>query len=213
MKSHRDHRLGVQGGTGFQILDVPGCGFSRVSGSRIAWRDVRGARKKYSRRIPGATSARGENRSRLEFRRRAVGGGDWSGRRDSNPRHPAWKARALPLSYSRSSHSRGMVEGEGFEPSKATPTDLQSVPFGHSGTPPFHLFSTAYASPSDRWRRAGLPIANGPRHRRVVQRRGAPRFHDTADGGDAGATAISLGSGRIKSSKQELAKGLEPPTT
>ncbi len=25
----------------------------------------------------------------------------WSGRRDSNSRHPAWKARALPLSYSR----------------------------------------------------------------------------------------------------------------
>ena len=28
------------------------------------------------------------------------------------------------------------MEGEGFEPSKAEPTDLQSVPFGHSGTPP-----------------------------------------------------------------------------
>ena len=29
-----------------------------------------------------------------------------------------------------------MVEGEGFEPSKAQLTDLQSAPFGHSGTPP-----------------------------------------------------------------------------
>lgn len=29
-----------------------------------------------------------------------------------------------------------MVEGEGFEPSKAEPADLQSDPFGHSGTPP-----------------------------------------------------------------------------
>jgi hypothetical protein len=29
-----------------------------------------------------------------------------------------------------------VVEGEGFEPSKATPTDLQSVPFGRSGTSP-----------------------------------------------------------------------------
>jgi hypothetical protein len=28
------------------------------------------------------------------------------------------------------------VEGEGFEPSKAEPTDLQSVPFDRSGTPP-----------------------------------------------------------------------------
>ncbi len=38
-----------------------------------------------------------------------------------------------------------MVEGEGFEPSKAEPSDLQSDPFGHSGTPPqvmlFHLLA------------------------------------------------------------------------
>ena len=31
-----------------------------------------------------------------------------------------------------------MVEGGGFEPPKASPTDLQSVPFSHSGTPPEH---------------------------------------------------------------------------
>ena len=29
-----------------------------------------------------------------------------------------------------------MVEGGGFEPPKAPTTDLQSVPFGRSGTPP-----------------------------------------------------------------------------
>jgi hypothetical protein len=28
------------------------------------------------------------------------------------------------------------VEGEGFEPSKAEPSDLQSDPFDRSGTPP-----------------------------------------------------------------------------
>src|SRR5689334_6318131 len=28
---------------------------------------------------------------------------DWSGRRGSNPRHPAWEAGVLPLNYSRSS--------------------------------------------------------------------------------------------------------------
>lgn len=28
------------------------------------------------------------------------------------------------------------MEGGGFEPPKASPTDLQSVPFGRSGTPP-----------------------------------------------------------------------------
>ncbi len=33
-----------------------------------------------------------------------------------------------------------MVEGEGFEPSKAEPSDLQSDPFGHSGTPPHISF-------------------------------------------------------------------------
>ncbi len=37
-----------------------------------------------------------------------------------------------------------MVEGEGFEPSKAEPSDLQSDPFGHSGTPPrIGIFITA----------------------------------------------------------------------
>ncbi len=29
-----------------------------------------------------------------------------------------------------------MVEGEGFEPSKAEPSDLQSDPFDRSGIPP-----------------------------------------------------------------------------
>ena len=29
-----------------------------------------------------------------------------------------------------------LVEGAGFEPAKAEPSDLQSDPFGHSGTPP-----------------------------------------------------------------------------
>ena len=37
------------------------------------------------------------------------------------------------LSYSRNTK---MVEREGFEPSKALPADLQSAPFGHSGTSP-----------------------------------------------------------------------------
>ena len=30
-----------------------------------------------------------------------------------------------------------MVEENGFEPLKAMPTDLQSVPFSHSGTLPY----------------------------------------------------------------------------
>ncbi len=47
------------------------------------------------------------------------------------PTLSAWKAEVLPLNY-----TRIVVEGEGFEPSKAEPSDLQSDPFGRSGTPP-----------------------------------------------------------------------------
>ena len=38
-----------------------------------------------------------------------------------------------------------MVVGEGFEPSKCDTADLQSAPFGRSGTPPenYNLFLTA----------------------------------------------------------------------
>ncbi len=46
-----------------------------------------------------------------------------------------------------------MVEGEGFEPSKAEPSDLQSDPFGHSGTPPriiFIVIFTNYANGGGR---------------------------------------------------------------
>lgn len=34
-----------------------------------------------------------------------------------------------------------MVEGEGFEPSKAEPADLQSAPFDRSGIPPVFKIS------------------------------------------------------------------------
>src|SRR5436305_9138235 len=57
----------------------------------------------------------------------------WSGKRDSNPRPPAWKAGALPLSYSRPGEWWG---GEDLNPRRRTPADLQSAPFGHLGTSP-----------------------------------------------------------------------------
>ena len=50
------------------------------------------------------------------------------------PTLSAWKAEVLPLNYTR--FYPDMVEGEGFEPSKAVPSDLQSDPFDRSGTPP-----------------------------------------------------------------------------
>ena len=76
------------------------------------------------------------------------------------PASSAWKAEVLPLNYTRIQPQRGrkacptarklnlqqtarstqnyatLVEGEGFEPSKAEPSDLQSDPFDRSGTPP-----------------------------------------------------------------------------
>ncbi len=63
------------------------------------------------------------------------------------PSQPAWKAGALPLSYTRVTFSSSIDRflpaklpsnlGEaGFEPAKALPPDLQSGPFGRSGIPP-----------------------------------------------------------------------------
>src|SRR5262249_2575553 len=66
----------------------------------------------------------------------------WSGKRDSNPRPPAWKAGALPLSYSRvpypaSSRRSGRWWGEeDLNPRRRPPADLQSAPFGHLGISP-----------------------------------------------------------------------------
>ena len=65
------------------------------------------------------------------------------------PTLSAWKAEVLPLNYTRAMRrpppAHGnisaryiLVEGGGFEPPKVEPSDLQSDPFGHSGTPPKH---------------------------------------------------------------------------
>ncbi len=51
------------------------------------------------------------------------------------------------LSYSRNilvtTIQRKVVEGGGFEPPKAPPTDLQSVPFDRSGIPPHIAYKQA----------------------------------------------------------------------
>ena len=81
----------------------------------------------------------------------------WSGRRDSNSRPSPWQGDALPLS-----HFRTLVEGDGFEPSKAQLTDLQSAPFGHSGIPRSLLWSWRRESnpqPAD-YKSAALPLSH-----------------------------------------------------
>ena len=62
------------------------------------------------------------------------------------PTPSAWKAEVLPLNYTRlpgtKQHqilyifSSVVVEGGGFEPPKAEPSDLQSDPVDRLGTPP-----------------------------------------------------------------------------
>src|ERR1700739_124811 len=78
------------------------------------------------------------NRSHPARRSRASARFPWSGKRDSNPRPPAWKAGALPLSYSRAwrSSSHAWWGGEDLNPRRRLPADLQSAPFGHLGTSP-----------------------------------------------------------------------------
>jgi hypothetical protein len=49
---------------------------------------------------------------------------------------PAWAEYAVQKFDSKEVISGKMVVGEGFEPSKSMTADLQSAPFGRSGTPP-----------------------------------------------------------------------------
>ena len=79
-----------------------------------------------------------------------------SERRDSNPRPPAWKASALStelLSRRIAALSRNCVGADGFEPPKSKTADLQSAPFGHSGTHPIFkdLGASSRTRTNDRW--------------------------------------------------------------
>ena len=65
------------------------------------------------------------------------------------PTSSAWKAEVLPLNYVRMNlllilPFTQAVEGGGFEPPKAEPADLQSAPFGRSGTPPEQIQCKRY---------------------------------------------------------------------
>ena len=53
-----------------------------------------------------------------------------------------------------------LVEGDGFEPSKALPTDLQSAPFGHSGIPPYSNLRAKKCGADDGTRTRNLLITN-----------------------------------------------------
>ena len=56
----------------------------------------------------------------------------WSGRRDSNPQQPAWKADTLPIELL---PQEWWGEGD-LNHRRPKPSDLQSDPFNHSGISP-----------------------------------------------------------------------------
>src|SRR5437870_1417968 len=60
----------------------------------------------------------------------------WSGKRDSNPRPPAWKAGALPLSYSRPCKGRLVRKWWGGEDLNLRPTAYKAValPLSYAST-------------------------------------------------------------------------------
>ena len=65
----------------------------------------------------------------------------WWAQQGSNLWPSACKADALPAELC----AHILVEEDGFEPSKAELTDLQSAPFGHSGIPPhINIICTDY---------------------------------------------------------------------
>ena len=53
-----------------------------------------------------------------------------------------------------------MVGEDGFEPSKQEAADLQSVPFGHSGIPPYELSKSVLLGAGRRTRTPDLLITN-----------------------------------------------------
>ena len=71
----------------------------------------------------------------------------WSGKRDSNPRPRAWKARALPTELFPPTQAPKPTpgdhwwRGEDSNLRRHKPADLQSAPFGHSGTSPLRKHS------------------------------------------------------------------------
>lgn len=87
----------------------------------------------------------------------------WSPGADLNCRPLPYQGSTLPLSYPGSNLpcARGMVGRGGFEPPKAVPTDLQSVPFSHSGTSPLCQWwcwlEDSNSRPAD-YKSAALPI-------------------------------------------------------
>src|SRR5262249_21756602 len=98
-----------------------------------------------------------------------------SGRRESNPRPRAWKARALPTELLPrrivSPFDPRSWRGEDSNLRRRLPADLQSAPFGRSGTSPFVPSPTPSRWPESNRRPADYKSAALPTelHRRTTR--------------------------------------------
>ena len=112
------------------------------------------------------------------------------------PTSSAWKAEVLPLNYTREGLrapglARGgrpttdhrLVVGGGFEPPKAEPSDLQSDPFDHSGTPPATK-QAILARSADHVNEKSGTLGNELAARTVRGRSGKPRTRRAPPGGE-----------------------------
>ena len=72
-----------------------------------------------------------------------------------------------------------MVVGDGFEPSKSATADLQSAPFGRSGTPPQHNLERVKGIEPSRsaWKAEVLPLNYTRKSFSCVMRKYIPGFH------------------------------------
>ncbi len=125
----------------------------------------------------------------------------WSGKRDSNPRPSAWKADALPLSYSRSSRWKGREWWWGKDSNlrRLKPTDLQSVPFDRSGTPPLRFlldFLVLWGPAVQSGREARTPRPGRCRRAVKLPPRWRQRQAEARSMHTAGLTGAHAGNGR-----------------
>ena len=80
--------------------------------------------------------------------------------RTHEPESCASANSAIPASDAFSAERRALVGRGGFEPPKSVTADLQSAPFGHSGTYPYEVWSwrrDLNPQPAD-YKSAALPI-------------------------------------------------------
>ena len=95
-----------------------------------------------------------------------------------------------------------MVGEDGFEPSKSKTTDLQSAPFGHSGTLPYKYQIANKAI-------TAITHVSPIRKSLVVRRKRCECVYKRADK----ANVMFFGNERYKACDElELVDGLEPPT-